>query len=431
MKKIVPIIICLISFIVFGQQEIPFSNKKDEFVKVVSYSDGGFSIVTSNNMNWGKTTSRLYNADNELIREYSLPAKVGVSCTMNGFNNLRFPEMTAYHPELKLTLMLGGISGPILPPQMVCRILNEEGKIKDLALDNFRETNHVLVTCQVYKNHLMVIYSSKHILRKNTFWLAVIDLEKKLIREKEIVSASEDVGSYIGFRDGRFYFLSNKDNSTTLNSINAEAELDQVPIDFPVDLFSRQKFVLNSNRVIEAIHPVKYYTDVPDGEICFMLYGKESFICKVSFDNEVLYQPVQIPDSINIVGPLTGTGGIFDFRKAILVDTKEGSELIITNNSKSIDSDPCLLGRWQIHWDYAELSEAIDILDGIMLGSLLDMIAYSGKNPHYKEWKESYDQTNAGVSLLRTREDFQGTFSFIEFSNPMGKIPLLATLYKR
>lgn len=428
MKKILPVIF-LISGFTFAQQEIPFSNKKDELVKVISYMDGSFSIVTSNSVNWGKTTSRFYSADNKLIREVSLPAKVGVSCTINGFNNLRFPEMTAYHPELKLTLMLGGISGPILPPQMVCRILNEEGQIKDLALDHFKETNHALITCEVHKNNLMVIYSSTHELRKNEFWLAVIDLEKKVVREEEIVSGSEGIGSYIGFREGRFYFLSNKDNSTTLNTVNSEAKLEQVPIDFPEDLFSRQKFAMEANRVIEAIHPVKYYADQPDGEICFMLYGRESFICKIPFDNEVLYQPVLIPDSMKIVGPLINTGGIFDFRKAIIVDTKEGSELLISNNSKNIDSGPCSLGRWKIQWDYAEVSEAIEILGGIMLGSPLDMIAYSGKNPYYEEWKESYSQTNVGVSLLRTREDFQGAFSFIEFSNPIGKPLVKAILF--
>jgi hypothetical protein len=429
MKRILSITF-LINFLAFGQQEIPFSNKKDELVKVVSYADGSFSIVTSNSVNWGKTISRFYNSNNSLINEVSLPPKVGVSCTINGFNNLQFPEKTAYHPKLKLTLMLGGISGPILPPQMVCRMLNENGQFSDLPFHNFKELNHELVTCEVYGNNLLVIYSTNHTLRQNEFWLAVVDLKNKVVRENKIKSSTEGIGSYIGFRDGRFYFLSNGGNSTTLNSINEEAKLEQTPIDFPNDLFVRQKYSKEVNRVIEAIHPVKYYTDLPGDKICFMLYGRESFICNITPDNQVVYQPILIPDSLKVVNYIPGTDIVVDFRKAVIVDTKNGIELLISNTTKNSYRGSCSLGRWQIQWDYSETAEPLDIHGDLMLGTPLDMIAYSSKNPQYTEWKESQDQKQEGVLLMRTLEDFDGSFSFIEFSSTMGQIPLKAILYK-
>lgn len=426
MKKLLPITF-LINLFAFGQQEIPFSNKKDEFVKVVSYADGSFSVITSNSVNWGKTISRFYSADNKLMKEITLPAKVGVSCTINGFNNLQFPEMTVYHPELKLTLMLGGVSGPLLPPQMVCRILNGEGKFTDLPLQSFKETNHELVTCEIRENNLMIIYSSNHVLRQNKYWLVVIDLNNKVIREKEIVSSTGAIGSYIGFREGRFYFLSTENNSTILNSVDEEAKLQSIPIEFPNELFSRQKYSKEVNRIVEAIHPVKYFADIPKDEICFMLYGRESFICKISPYNEVRYQPILIPDSLKAVKYQPGTDILVDFRKAIIVDTKGGIELLISN---SIGWVSCSLGSWQIQWDYSETAEPIDIHGDLILGTPLDMIAYSSKNPRYAEWKETQDQKQEGVLLMRTIADFEGGFSFIEFSNPTGKIPTKAILYK-
>lgn len=427
MKKLLPITF-LINLLSFGQQEIPFSNKKDELVKVISYADGSYSIFTaSNSVARSKTISRFYDANDSLIHEISLPPKVKVSCIINESNTLLFPHMTVYHSELKLTLMLVGIGGPISQDQMVCRMLNEKGQYTDIQFRNFRENNHKLVACEVHGDDLLVIYSSDHALRQNKSWLAVIDLKSKVISEKEIISSTGAIGSYIGFREGRFYFLSTENNSTALNSISVEAKLEQIPIEFPNDLFSRQKYSREVNRIVEAIHPVKYFADIPKDEICFMLYGRESFICKISPYNEVLYQPILIPDSLKAVKYQPGTDILVDFRKAIIVDTKGGIELLISN---SIGWSSCLLGRWQIQWDYSETAEPIDIHGDLMLGTSLDMIAYSSKNPQYPEWKETQDQKQDGVLLMRTLEDFEGGFSFIEFSNPTGKILTKAILYR-
>lgn len=427
MNKFLPFAF-LINLFAFSQQEIPFSNKKDEFVKVVPYSDGSYSIVTSESINWGKTTSRVYNEKNELINTFSLPPKTGISCSIHGRNNLQFPDMTVYHPELKYTVMLGGVSGPLLPPQMVCRIVDETGKVVDIPFKFFKETKHSLVDCQIQNDKLLVMFCSKRSFTTNEYWLAVIDLKYHLIREKEVVRKSkEKLLSYIGFSKGKFHFLSSVENKALLHQIDVESNEEQISIDFPESLLSIPRRKLVSGYHIEEIHPVSCYNDKQEGEICFILYGPESFICKLSSNNEITYQPLIIPDLLLIV--LISDRGLEDFRKAVIIDTKDGVELLMSNPLYKSVPGASVLGRWQIQWDYAEKIEPVDFHTDVLLGTPLDMIAYSGMNPGYEEWKEAQgDKT--GVLSLRTLEDFQGTFSFIEFSSKEGNIPTHAILYK-
>ncbi len=432
MKKILHLTF-LINVLAFGQKEIPFSNTKDDLVRVVSYADGSYSILTSNSAAMmSKTTCRFYSSRDSLISEVSLPYKVKVHCDLNDGDRAQFRQMTTYHPELKLMLMFIGVGTPITSDQMMCRILDEKGKYKDLQLLNFRENYHNINACEIHGNKLMVVYSSfNHSFRRDRFWLAMIDLKNKTIKEKEIVFSTEGTVSYVGFRDGQLYFLSNENNSTILNRVDAEAKVEQVPIDFPSDLFSRQKYPYDkANQFVVAIHPVKYYSDHPEGEICFVMYGRESFVCNITPDNDVLYQPVSIPDSLKVISYAPSTEILVDYRRAVIVDTKKGIELLISTSLNDMAWNTCLLGRWKIDWDYSETVEPLDFHDGLALGRPLDMIAYSSKNPEYEEWKATQDQERKGVLLHRVLEDFKGGFSFMEFSSTEGNIPTKVILYK-
>lgn len=429
MKKILPLIF-LVNFFAFGQQEISFSNQKDELVKVVPYADGSFSVYTSGDGDYGvskvtsrKVTSRLYDPSGELVNESEVNGKIGVNCRIHGYNGQDFPKQTVYHPELKLMIMFGGVGA--VPNNMTCRILNEKGEVTDIRLNEFRVAKHLLVAAEIHENNLLVVYSSFHYLKKNETWLAVIDLNTGILTEKEVIHTSDKIGTYIGSRNGNMCFLANgKNGGIVVNSIDQDAKAEEISLDFPTEILARQR-AGKVSAVGETISPVKYYGKSGD-DIYFILYGRESFICKLSSENEVVYQPVSIPEDLKAVQFLGDR--LTDFREAVLVDMEDGAELLVSNTVKGDQWEPCSLGRWEISWNNSETASPLEIRDKIMFGTPLDMVAHSGRNPDYQ--KASDSGTTTGVSLWRTVYDPEGGFRFIEFSNPAGKIPLKAILYK-
>lgn len=428
MKIVLPLTF-LMNVLAFGQQEIPFSNQKDELVKVVPYTDGSFSVYTSADGDYGvskitprKVASRLYASSGELISESEVAGKIGVNCKIHGYNSQDFPRMTVYHPELKLMMMFGGVGA--VPNNMTCRILNEKGEEKDIRLKEFKVTKHLLVAAEIHENSLIVVYASFHYLKKNETWLAVIDLNTGALTEKEVTHTSDKVGTYIGSRNGNICFLANgENNKVVINSIDSEAKVEQILLDFPTEILRRQH-AGKISAIGETIHPVKYCGNSKD-EIYFILYGKECFVCKLSGENEIIYQPVNIPEelkSIQFIGDRLN-----DFREAVVVDHEDGAELLVSNNVRGDQWEPCSLGRWEINWNDSETVAPLEIRNKIMFGTPLDMIAYSGKNPVNE--KTNRLGADKGVSLWRTIYDPEGGFLFIEFSNPEGKIPLKAILY--